>query len=60
MPGLTEVAPAHEPPVIVPALAVLGLFLLLTHVTPVWGIAFPLLGRPLRPDVPPPRLLVAA
>ena len=60
VPRRTEVTPAHERPLIVPALALLGLVLLLTHVTPVWGVAVPLLGRRLRPDVPPPRLLVAA
>ena len=55
-PRLTEVTPAHERPLLVPALAVLGLFLLLTQAAPIWGVAVSLVGRRPRPDVPPPRV----
>ena len=60
VPRLTEVTPAHERPLIIPALAVLGVFLLPTQLVPVWGVGSPQIGRRLRPEVPPPRLLVAA
>ncbi len=60
VPGLTEVTTLPERSLIIPALTVLGVFLLLTQPLPAWGVPYPLLGRRLRPDVPPPRLLVAA
>ena len=60
VPRLTDVTAAHERPLIVPALAVLGLFLLLTRSDRAWGIVVSLAGRRPRPDVPPPRFAVSS